>query len=279
MHRPSRLRFAFTLIELLVVISIIALLIAILLPALGSARQSARSLACQSNVRNIGTCFVAYSVDHKDRLPATGKNFGGNANMIGPAPDDRSWIGREAWPGVNHDGVILDYLSSTGASVAVNGQEGDVAIYRCAELQAGGGTKGVGSNGRFDYMGAYQFTGASVDRVPLECEYKLPGTNWNNGAIDAYTPLVLEEDPIYYAGGNTDPGHANADRMSTIHPNLTSNYFTVDGSVHLYTASEEGRGSVARDDWRIKGPSGRFYTLNYHENNKSQRVWGSWDHK
>ena len=49
-----RIRTAFTLIELLVVISIIALLIAILLPALAASRESARSVACLSTVRQMG---------------------------------------------------------------------------------------------------------------------------------------------------------------------------------------------------------------------------------
>jgi prepilin-type N-terminal cleavage/methylation domain-containing protein/prepilin-type processing-associated H-X9-DG protein len=61
----SRTR-AFTLIELLVVISIIALLVGILLPALGAARQTAKSIVCLSNCRQIGTASTTYTVDNKN---------------------------------------------------------------------------------------------------------------------------------------------------------------------------------------------------------------------
>ncbi len=56
----------FTLIELLVVISIIALLVGILLPALGAARQSAQSLVCLSNCRQIGTASTTYTADNEE---------------------------------------------------------------------------------------------------------------------------------------------------------------------------------------------------------------------
>lgn len=56
----------FTLVELLVVISIIAVLLAVMMPALNKARESARSVICRSNLKQIVLAAMAWAPDHGD---------------------------------------------------------------------------------------------------------------------------------------------------------------------------------------------------------------------
>lgn len=66
---------AFTLVELLVVISIIALLTGLLIPGLRLARESSRSAACSSNIRQIATANMVYSNEYRGRVVPGASNF------------------------------------------------------------------------------------------------------------------------------------------------------------------------------------------------------------
>jgi prepilin-type N-terminal cleavage/methylation domain-containing protein/prepilin-type processing-associated H-X9-DG protein len=83
-HRASGRFHGFTLVELLVVVSIIALLISILLPSLQSARESARSVACASNLRQLGQGNHMYADQWDGYFPQIS-----GATSVGPPKSDR----------------------------------------------------------------------------------------------------------------------------------------------------------------------------------------------
>jgi prepilin-type N-terminal cleavage/methylation domain-containing protein/prepilin-type processing-associated H-X9-DG protein len=65
--KRSRGARGFTLIELLVVIAIIAILAAILFPVFAQARDKARSVACLSNMQQIGKALMMYMQDNDEK--------------------------------------------------------------------------------------------------------------------------------------------------------------------------------------------------------------------
>ena len=114
---------AFTLIELLVVISVIALLMAIAIPAFARVRSQARSLVCQTSLRQWGVTFNLYTTENEDSLPGGLASIlwllrGGRPSSMDPNTEGRRYHhfdtqGIAFCPSAKKPGVSGTFLAST----------------------------------------------------------------------------------------------------------------------------------------------------------------------
>ncbi|MFO0857682.1 MAG: prepilin-type N-terminal cleavage/methylation domain-containing protein [Phycisphaerales bacterium] len=112
------LRRAFTLIELLVVIAIIALLLSLLMPALASAKSSARTVICSTNLRSLTTAWTMYANDFSDRAMPLAYT---SAQDVGPGGVARYWWGSHGTSTTQPEferGFVYPYLDATLAAAS-----------------------------------------------------------------------------------------------------------------------------------------------------------------
>jgi prepilin-type N-terminal cleavage/methylation domain-containing protein len=124
-------RPAFTLVELLVVIAIIGILIALLLPAIQAAREAARRLSCQNQVKQIALAFHNYESSYGSLPPAM---------LYNGMDDPRKWSAQvRVLPFLEEENFEsqVDYASKYEEVMFGNGLIGAyrVAVYLCPSEQ------------------------------------------------------------------------------------------------------------------------------------------------
>jgi prepilin-type N-terminal cleavage/methylation domain-containing protein len=131
-------RNAFTLIELLVVIAIIAILAAMLLPVLSRAKTRAKSLNCQSNLKQMGMANFMFVNDNGNTIPYKSGNNLWMENLIdynvtvskarfcpvapyGPGPATRMGSATTAWVWADTPLDAITHIPLWAGSYTFNG--------------------------------------------------------------------------------------------------------------------------------------------------------------
>ena len=194
-------RRAFTLTELLVVIAVVVALFAILIPAAIRARDMAKLVKCQNNLRQLGLANHMYLNDYEQQLPYSNWVHTGvlNNTGIGWLYDPSSMTGKNTdvkkgafWPYLN----TLDVYHCPAHSIEESGRVGTTDVYTSYLMN--GAVNGFPPTAAtiLPLYRAYEF---KADDVEIWEADERSGTTWNDGSSypnESYNPAAVS--PIAY---------------------------------------------------------------------------------
>lgn len=230
-------KYCFTLIELLVVIAIIAVLASMLLPALGRARESAHSIACVNNEKQIGLAMTFYANDYNDYqipgrflyTPVTGgwgnwscildRLYTGNTSLFHcPAEPDFEWDEVN-----NKDAANTSY----GIAICTWGYEPYTDLAAC-NSHVGNAVK------RSQVLKAMAaFPGSN----PYVFGDSVPKKKLSNGGCHLWTLSGSVSTQYWYPARGTQ-GTYSWGIHALRHPNRSGNFGFIDGSVRTLNYEE-----------------------------------------
>lgn len=171
----QRRRTAFTLVELLVVIAIIGVLVGLLLPAVQAAREAARRMQCQNNLKQLGLAAHNFESTYKTFPPGEWTRAATTASTSRPAWTTVIMMFVEQSNKFNQFDFRVDVNTHPNNLAA---RQQDVSVYLCpsdpssAQFTAGGVTVG-----RLNYFGSI---GGTADSRTLDGRGGIFNGNFSN---------------------------------------------------------------------------------------------------